>query len=343
MGIALFLQLTHFRNLNPKLKEQDVKADMPILQPSPATIGQCVAALQQDALIGLPTETVYGLAANALSEAALAKIYEAKARPKFNPLICHITDIDAAVKLGDLNADAHILAAAFWPGALTLVVPRLPDCPVALLASAGLPTLALRVPSHPLMQQILQKFAAPIAAPSANPSGRLSPTTARHVADLLPKLPVLDGGDCAIGLESTIIGCIDENPILLRAGGVARDDIENVLQKKLRTIKNQQSEQALLAPGQLAQHYAPRCTLHINCRAVGDKIWLGFGAQDSKADANLSASGNLTQAAANLFAMLHQLDNEAVKQGRDLAVSPIPHIGLGEAINDRLERAAQKC
>ncbi len=320
---------------------------MPIILPVAAQIDRCVNLLRQGEIIGLPTETVYGLAADACNEAALTKIYQTKARPRFNPLICHIGDTAMAAQLGVLNKDAIKLAEAFWPGPLTLIVSRRNDCPVGLLASAGLGTLALRCPAHELAQQILQKFGGALAAPSANPSGRLSPTTAQHVATMLPDIPVLDGGACSVGVESTIIGCFNNQPIWLRAGGLARSDIEATLKRKLVDIPQEKNIKAhltpLLSPGRLVRHYAPTMPLRINARGpFDDALWLGFGAQDKAADANLSQTGNLAEAAANLFALLHRLDGEAEKQGKALAVSPVPQDGLGDAINDRLTRAAAK-
>jgi len=314
---------------------------MPILSPNSAAIDACVARLHDGLLIGLPTETVYGLAANACDDAAVAAIFATKNRPQFNPLICHVADRDMAARLGQLNRHAEALIDAFWPGAVTLVVPRQAACPVGQLASAGLATIALRCPAHDLARAVLRQFNGPLAAPSANPSGQLSPTSAAHVAAALPDIPVLDGGPCPIGLESTIIGCLDDAPVWLRAGGVARAEIEAVLGQKLRDLPDEADTEARLAPGRLARHYAPRAPLFINRRGPdADALWLGFGPEDNAADANLSATGALDEAAANLFAMLHDLDAQATAQGRAIWVSPIVANGLGEAINDRLARAA---
>ena len=315
---------------------------MTLFAPDAAGLAACVAQLEKGNAIGLPTETVYGLAADASSGAAIARIYELKDRPSFNPLICHVADAAMAERLGVFNATAKKLATAFWPGPLTLVVPRAPDCPVDPLASAGLDTIALRVPAHPVAQQLLAAFDGPLVAPSANPSGRLSPSTAAHVAALLPEVDVLDGGDCAVGVESSIIGCLDETPLWLRAGGLARDDIEAVLGQKLTELPEEKDATAKLAPGRLARHYAPNTPLRLNADAARDGEWLiGFGA-GAPADCkfNLSPKGDMSEAAANLFSILHQADAQAEAVGKTLAIMPIPQEGLGEALNDRLKRAA---
>lgn len=307
-------------------------------------IAACVARLQAGAAVAIPTETVYGLAANACSGAAIAEIYNLKQRPQFNPLICHVADMDEARKFGVFNTAAEKLAAAFWPGPLTLVVPRTADCSVDPLASAGLDTLALRVPSHRLAQRVLADFGGPLVAPSANPSGRLSPSSAAHVTALMPDIDVLDGGACAIGLESSIVGCVDATPLWLRAGGVAREDIAAVLGQKLIDLPDEDDADGKLAPGRLAQHYAPQSALRLNAKAAQDNEWLiGFGpAAPDDCVANLSRTGDLTEAAAQLFAVLHRLDETAHAQGKSLAIMPIAETGLGEAINDRLRRAARR-
>lgn len=317
---------------------------MTLFAPDAAGLAACVAQLETGNAIGLPTETVYGLAGDACSGAAIARIYVLKDRPSFNPLICHVADRAMAERLGVFNDTAEKLAAAFWPGPLTLVVPRAPDCPVDPLASAGLDTIALRVPAHPVAQQLLAAFDGPLVAPSANPSGRLSPSTAAHVAALLPEVDVLDGGDCAVGVESSIIGCLDGTPLWLRAGGLARDDIEAVLGQKLTELAEEKDATAKLAPGRLARHYAPNTPLRLNADAARDGEWLiGFGA-DAPADCkfNLSPKGDLSEAAANLFSILHQADAQAEAAGKTLAIMLIPQEGLGEALNDRLKRAANR-
>ena len=321
---------------------------MAILAPTAAHISACQAQLAAGGVVGLPTETVYGLAADATNPDALAAIYATKERPRFNPLISHVADINMARQLGQFNQTAEKLAAALWPGPLTLVVPRQADCAVDPLASAGLETLALRCPAHPVAQELLKKFNKPLAAPSANPSGRLSPSCAEHVAALLPDIDVLDGGACAIGLESTIIGCFDDQPIWLRAGGLSRQEIEACLGRDLASLGADQEQTAKLAPGLLARHYAPKAPLHLNVHDVAnlpDALVLGFGPEAPKnmttdVAANLSPTGALHEAASQLFALLHMLDARAVRENKVLAVMPIPDTGLGEAINDRLRRAA---
>ena len=317
---------------------------MATIAPDAAGLAACVAQLEKGNAIGLPTETVYGLAGDARSGTAIARIYELKDRPSFNPLICHVVDQAMAERLGVFNATAQKLAAAFWPGPLTLAVPRAPDCPVDPLASAGLDTIALRVPAHPVAQKLLAAFDGPLVAPSANPSGRLSPSTAAHVAALMPKVDVLDGGDCAVGIESTIIGCLDETPLWLRAGGLARADIEAVLGTDLIDLPDGEDATAKLAPGRLARHYAPNVALRLNAdTAQENELFIGFG-PDAPADiyANLSPTGDMVEAAAALFATLHAADAEAQATGHRLAIMAIPQAGLGEALNDRLKRAASQ-
>ncbi len=290
--------------------------------------------LQGGGLVGFPTETVYGLGADALNDLSVAKIYAAKGRPSFNPLIVHVATAADALALGEFSSDALMLAHKFWPGPVTLVVPRRADCKVSLLASAGLPSIALRVPAHPLALELFQKVGLPLVAPSANPSGRISPTTAQHVRDGLGgKVDfVLDGGPCAVGLESTIISLLDEHPRLLRAGGLARYVIEDALGRKLLAAE----AGPLHAPGQLESHYAPRAKIRLNATSWHDgEAHLGFGTLD--AALNLSREGDVVEAAANLFSMLHQLDQSSASV---IAVAAIPMHGLGEAINDRLKRAA---
>ena len=290
--------------------------------------------LGRGGLLAFPTETVYGLGADARNGLAVAAIYAAKGRPAFNPLIVHLADLTAARKLCVFNEEAEILAAAFWPGAVTLVLPLRPGSGISELVTAGLPTLAVRVPDHPLAQAVLGAFGGPVAAPSANLSGRISPTTAAHVwAGLAGRIDaVLDGGPCAVGVESTIIG-FDPGPVLLRAGGLPVEAVEAALGQRLgrptdRGLPN--------APGQMASHYAPLGTVRLNADSAREgEVLLGFGPVD--AALNLSASGDLTEAAANLFGHLHRLDAMGAKL---IAVSPIPEHGLGVAINDRLRRAA---
>jgi L-threonylcarbamoyladenylate synthase len=290
-------------------------------------------------LVAFPTETVYGLGANAGSGEAVARIFEAKGRPRFNPLIVHVGDLGQAGRLGEFEGDAERLAEAFWPGPLSLVVPRRPDAPLTDLVSAGLPTVALRVPSHPAARALIEAAGVPIAAPSANRSGQVSATNADHVAaDFGDSVDlILDGGACAEGLESTIVGFAASGPVLLRAGAIPRVAIEAVLGKPLAVVG---AQSAVQSPGMLASHYAPRAHLRLEATVPWrGEAFLAFGPQ-SNCDAdclNLSETGNLREAAANLFAHLRRLDAAGPEM---IAVAPIPDHGLGEAINDRLRRAA---
>ncbi|HEY7750570.1 MAG TPA: L-threonylcarbamoyladenylate synthase [Aestuariivirgaceae bacterium] len=297
--------------------------------------------LRQGKLVAFPTETVYGLGGDATNDQAVASIFAAKGRPKFNPLISHVANVPSAMKHGSFNEDALRLAHAFWPGPLTLVVPRAEDCRVSILASAGLNSIALRVPSHPVAQDLITQAGLPVVAPSANPSGGISPTLASHVREGLRDRValVLDGGPCAIGIESTIVKCMGGEPVLLRPGGIKRATIEDVLGKEL--LLESMPAGRPDAPGQLEQHYAPRA------KVILDVIWprfdvglLAFGPEVPSHPGpvcNLSERGDLEEAAANLFRMMHELDRAGVQT---IAVMPIPQEGLGEAINDRLKRAA---
>ncbi len=297
--------------------------------------------LRDGKLVAFATETVYGLGADATNDRAVARVFEAKQRPQFNPLIVHVASIEAALALGRFDDDAATLAHALWPGPLTLVVPRRQGIPVSLLVSAGLDSIALRVPQHQIARQLLSAAALPIAAPSANPSGRVSPTLPEHVmAGLSGRIDmVLEGGGCGVGIESTIVGCLDGDPVLLRPGGVSREDIEAKLGAPLVTPTRHASLPA--APGQLVSHYAPHASVRMNAQTAREgEALLAFGPNVPHHDGivrNLSDSGDLAEAAANLFAFLHELD--AVPT-RTIAAMPIPEIGLGLAINDRLRRAA---
>lgn len=313
--------------------------------PADSTAAEAAAdCLAAGGLIAFPTETVYGLGADATNARAVARLYEAKGRPSFNPLIAHVCDLKAARKIAGFDEQSLRLAEAFWPGPLTLVLPKTPGCPVSDLATAGLDTIAVRVPAHPVAHDILQAFGRPIVAPSANISGHVSPTTAAHVfSDLAGRIDlIIDGGPVSVGVESTIVGCF-ETPILLRPGGLPREDIERVLGKLLArmTEATQVTETSPLAPGMLASHYAPRTTVRLNAKQVdADEALLAFGPHDMSGGAaamNLSPTGDLVEAAANLFSYLRALDT---KGARTIAVMPVPDEGLGEAINDRLRRAA---
>lgn len=306
-----------------------------------ATIAAAARCLAAGGLVAFPTETVYGLGADARNGEAVARLYAAKGRPAFNPLIAHVPDLAAARRLGRMNADAERLAAAFWPGPLTLVLPRQPDCPVSDLALAGLESVAVRVPVHPVARALLTAFGAPVVAPSANRSGHVSPTTAAHVlGDLRGRIDmVVDAGACPVGVESTIVACL-EQPALLRPGGVARADLARVLGRPLLDSAQKRDDDAPLAPGMLGSHYAPKARLRLDAQTPRDgEALLAFGPAPATATRvlNLSPRGDLVEAAANLFSHLRALDAAGAPA---IAVMPIPHEGLGEAINDRLKRAA---
>jgi L-threonylcarbamoyladenylate synthase len=316
-----------------------------------AAIADGARCLQGGGLLAFPTETVYGLGADAANPRAVAGIYEAKGRPSFNPLIAHVADLDAARRIARFDSRALALAEAFWPGPLTLVLPRTDDCPVADLATAGLDTVAVRIPAHPVARALLQAFGGAVVAPSANLSGHVSPTTAAHVAsDLDGRIDmILDGGPVAVGVESTIVGCF-EMPMLLRPGGLPREAIEAVLGETLASPPEDAAgdTQQPLAPGMLASHYAPRTPVRLSVRDVrpGEAL-LAFGSASlpgmagATAVLNLSEQGDLGEAATNLFGYLRALDAAAVASGASgIAVMPVPGHGLGEAINDRLRRAA---
>lgn len=293
-------------------------------------------ALKRGELVAFATETVYGLGADATNGKAVAAIYEAKGRPSFNPLIVHVPSVEAAMQLGQLNEDARKLAKAFWPGPLTIVVERAEGCPASELVSAGLSSIAIRVPGHEGARKLLDAAGLPVAAPSANRSGQISPTRPEHVlAGLEGRIwGVLDMGACTVGLESTIVSCLDDEPVLLRPGGISHEQLEAVLGKPLRSGADNAS--APVAPGQLESHYAPNARVRLNATSAREgEVMLGFGPVEGAM--NLSPSGDLKEAAANLFAMLHALDAQGAAT---IAVAPIPGEGLGAAINDRLKRAA---
>ncbi|MBB5518103.1 L-threonylcarbamoyladenylate synthase [Amphiplicatus metriothermophilus] len=297
--------------------------------------------LRAGGLVGLPTETVYGLAADATNDRAVARVFEAKGRPAFNPLIAHVRDLDMAKAHAVFSPLAERLARAFWPGPLTLVLPRRADSGVSLLATAGLDTIALRAPAHPAARAAIEAADRPLAAPSANPSGAVSPTTAAHVAEGLGDRAdlILDGGPCPVGIESTIVKVEGEDLVLLRPGGVARAAIEAVAGRPLRRAAG-----AVEAPGMLASHYAPAARLRLDVETPrADEAFLAFGAPpgDHPHTFLLSEAGDAVEAAANLFAMLRAADALCREKAlKGIAVAPIPASGLGEAINDRLARAA---
>ncbi len=317
-----------------------------VLNADAAAMAEAVRFLAAGGLVAFPTETVYGLGANATNGQAIARLYEAKGRPAFNPLIAHVVDLEAAQTLARFNADAARLAAKFWPGPLTLVLAKASSCPVADLATAGLDSIAVRVPNHPVAQEILKALGKPVVAPSANRSGHVSPTTAAHVlADLRGRVDlIVDGGATQVGVESTIVACLEE-PALLRPGGVPREAIERALGRPLvQPARIASADDVPLAPGMLASHYAPRTKLRLDASEVETgECLLAFGptltagAERAAAVLNLSSGGDLIEAAANLFSLLRALDGAGAKA---IAVMPVPHQGLGEAINDRLKRAA---
>lgn len=303
--------------------------DTTLLPTDVGGIAEAARLLAAGGLVSIPTETVYGLGADARNGQAVARIFDAKGRPRFNPLIVHVPDLATARRFADISGPLADLAKTFWPGPLTLVAPLADGHGLSPLVTAGLDTLALRVPAHPVAQDVLRIFDGPVAAPSANPSGRISPTTAAHVMEgLRGKIDaIVDAGSCQVGLESTIVGGV---PLaLLRPGGLAQEDIEDVV-GPLAPAGN-----TINAPGQLASHYAPDAKVRLNANAAHPgEVLLGFGPMAS--DLNLSLSGDLVEAAANLFDHLHALD----ALNKPIAVAPVPECGLGRAINDRLRRAA---
>jgi L-threonylcarbamoyladenylate synthase len=300
-----------------------------VLPIGPGSIAEAAQLIGRGQLVAGPTETVYGLAADATNGEAVARIYAAKGRPQFNPLIIHVPSLEQAREHAQFDPLAIDLAERLWPGPLTMVLPRRPSSPVAALASAGLSTIALRVPAHPAMQALLNAAGKPLAAPSANASGRISPTRAEHVrASLGGRIElILDGGPTEVGIESTIVGIADGRARLLRAGPLGAAQLGIALAQAGPMIE---------APGQMKSHYAPRKPLRLEAREAIDGEWLiGFGAVDG--DATLSARGDLVEAAAQLFDLLHDAD---ARPESAIAVAPIPYEGIGQAINDRLRRAA---
>ncbi len=308
---------------------------MTIVPATPENIAEAARLIRAGRLVAFPTETVYGLGCDATIDRAVAKVFEAKGRPRFNPLIVHVLDREAAAQLAVLDPRAAALAERFWPGPLTLVLPRRHEGPVSLLASAGLDTLAIRAPAHEVARALIAASGRPIAAPSANRSGGVSPTAADHVD--APCDMVLDGGNCAIGIESTVLDLTGARPAILRHGAVTDDAIREIAGPLVPPGG------AIRSPGQLSRHYATRLPLRLGAtEARADEALLAFGpgAPAGAAETlNLSPGGNLTEAAANLFAMMRALDRPAFAA---IAVMPIPETGLGRAINDRLRRAATR-
>ena len=306
-----------------------------MLGPSAPDLARAADLLRQGACVAFPTETVYGLGADATNGRAVAGIYEAKGRPSFNPLIVHAADVATAQRYVDWSDEAETLARAFWPGPLTLVLPLRAEADVSPLVTAGLDTLAIRVPAHPTAQALLKEFGGVVAAPSANPSGRISATTADHVRNGLGEriAAIVDDGPCDVGLESTILGFgADSAPVLLRPGGLAVEEIESVLGCP---VQRRAPSATLNAPGQMLSHYAPKAAIRLDAPiAEPGEILIGFG--EMPCDLNLSPDADLAEAAANLFGHLHLADRDS----RPIAIAPIPKTGLGLAINDRLARAA---
>jgi L-threonylcarbamoyladenylate synthase len=322
--------------------ESSLTGGPPILLPSPENLAAAAAALAAGRLVAFPTETVYGLGASAVDDRAVATLFAAKRRPRFNPLIVHVAGPDAAAALVAFDDRARRLAEACWPGPLTLVLPRTPACPVSLLAGAGLDSLAVRVPAHPVARALLRAFGGPLVAPSANRSGRVSPTRAAHVAEdfadpggTAAVAMILDGGACPIGVESTVVDLTGRQARLLRPGGLAAERLAALI----GPLAPAEDGAAPRSPGQLASHYAPRLPVRLDAVAMAPgEALLGFGPDaPAGAAANLSLRGDLAEAAANLFAMLRRLDRPGFT---GIAVMRVPETGLGVAINDRLRRAA---
>ena len=314
---------------------------MPVLLATDQTIARAAAALTAGDIVAFPTETVYGLGADARDSNAVTKIFAAKERPRFNPLIVHVPDFATAETHAVFGAEARALADAFWPGPLSIVAPKRSDSGLADLVTAGLDTVALRVPGHPVARALLETARLPIAAPSANRSGRISPTEAAHVASELGEVPamILDGGPCTRGLESTVVSVVGTHPTLLRLGAVPRGEIEAVLRHPIGLAGE---DAPIASPGQLERDYAPQTPLRLNATTVeAGEALLAFGPDTPECAGmtiNLSASGDLNEAATHLFAALRTLDESGA---RGIAVIPVPEEGLGEAINDRLRRAAK--
>ena len=309
-----------------------------ILSADDASIELAVSAIKAGKLIGLPTETVYGLAANALDDTTVFNVFKAKERPSFNPLIVHVADVNMARELAEVSLLAEKLMLAFWPGPLTLVLKLKPNNPLSSLVTAGLDSVALRSPNHPIALKLLERGKLPLAAPSANKSGTISPTTAAHVVDGLGEkiAYVLDGGACTVGLESTIISLTNDQVSILRPGAITAEMVKSVTGQTVTENTKPQSIEAITAPGQLESHYAPNNNLRLNASSANEgEFLLGFG--NIKGHTSLSPNGNVDEAAKNLFAMLRVADSKT-KDG--IAIAPIPNEGMGIAINDRIKRAA---
>lgn len=312
---------------------------MPHETTNPQTVDEAAALIRAGRLCAFATETVYGLGADATNSDAVLAIYETKGRPRFNPLISHCADMEMARRYAQFSPLAEKVAARFWPGPLTLVLPMVEGSGLSDIVTAGLATVAIRLPGHPGARALIAAVGNPVAAPSANPSGKLSPTTADHVRTAFGgRVPVLDGGPCESGLESTILAIEGETVIQLRAGALAREEVEAFLGAPVQSAAN---DAAMAAPGMMRSHYAPDAAIRLDAEKPNpDEAYLAFGAEPEEWSGpmlNLSPSGNLREAARNLFSYLARLDREGCER---IAVAPIPREGLGEAINDRLERAA---
>ena len=308
-----------------------------ILNSDAAGIQKAAVQIQNGNLVAFPTETVYGLGANARNDRAVASIYEAKRRPNFNPLIVHFENLNNIKEQVVWNKWAEKLAAMFWPGAITLVLSRSKNCTLSQLVSAGLDTVAVRIPSNIIARTLIKKSACPVAAPSANSAGKISPTTAAHVKKSLDtKIPfIINGGSCAIGVESTVINLSDNEPRLLRSGGITLDQIVKVIGP---ISSDDVGKETILSPGMLKRHYAPDVPIRLNATTFSEtENVIGFGPNAPNALFNLSSTSNLVEAAANLFGLMHKLNRP---NANPIAVMPIPDIGIGIAINDRLRRAA---
>ena len=311
-----------------------------VLGANESGIAKAAELLRRGQLVAIPTETVYGLGADACNSMAVAAIYEAKERPSFNPLIVHASSVEEALTIVDLPDMLRNLAMAFWPGPLTLVAPKRQNAGIAEIVTAGQPSIAVRVPDNQIALALIKELGRPIAAPSANPSGRISPTRVEHVLDGLGGRisAVLDGGPCEVGLESTIVGMVSDAPVLFRPGGISREAISSAIGEDIRLANGDQ----IVTPGQLASHYAPVAQVRLNAAGPQDgEIFLGFGKVAGPDGWNLSPAGDLREAAANLFSLLRDIDAFASSQEISrIAIAPVPATGIGLAINDRLMRAA---
>lgn len=329
-----------------------------IVSANSQSIKKASSIIKNGGLVGMPTETVYGLAGNALDGTAIARIFEAKGRPQFNPLIVHVNDLDAVYKIAHMSDSNKALAQAFWPGPLTMILERRKNSNLSELVSAGLPTIAVRIPSHKTARALIKASNVPIAAPSANKSGTLSTTTASHVAQSLgDKLDlILADGNSEFGIESTVLDCTTKNPCILRPGSITAQDLSAAIGSEVTYDLGNKESGKVKSPGQLLRHYAPRTPVRLRAIDVqkgeslltfGNARFIGMHGNGEQAInalpedsiAHLSKTGDLYEAAANLFTMLHQLDNPAHKA---IAVMDIPDHGIGKAINDRLRRAAEK-